>query len=79
MKKVEVTKQMFGICHMQVCCAEGVGDAEILAACNAENPSGTSGGWSRVIRQPTETERERGQGPVRCRDHEGRTHFLVAC
>jgi hypothetical protein len=72
MKRVEVTNPMVGICHMQVCTMADVTDEEILDVCNHENPSGTTGGWSQVIRS--------GEGePVTCREDNNRKHFLVAC
>jgi hypothetical protein len=75
MKRVEITRIFVGICHMQVCAVSGATDEEILAKCNADNPSGTSCGWCDVVRNPEEKER----APVACEEHQGRTHFLVAC
>lgn len=74
MKRVEITRSMVGICHMQVCVEKGATNAEILRVCNSENPSGTSNGWSKVIRG-----KKAEGGPVQCQDHKGRTHLLVSC
>lgn len=61
--------------YMQVCAVEDATDEEILLVCNRDNPSGTTHGWTDVIRE--ETERE--EGPGRCADYPGRLHFLVRC
>ena len=63
---------------MQVCALSDATDEEILAVCNSENPSGTSLGWCRVIRDLEEDETKQ-MLPVECEDHPGRTHFLVSC
>jgi hypothetical protein len=52
-----------------------------LSVCNSENPSGTSNGWSQVVRQAEEgslfqTEKSL---PVQCADDPGRLHFMVLC
>jgi len=75
MKKVEVTNKLLGICHMQVCAEKDASDEDILLVCNSENPSGTTNGWSVVIRASGKY----GPGPVQCSDHKNRLHFLVAC
>lgn len=77
--RVEVTRTMVGLCHMQVCAVVGATDEEILAVCNRENPSGTSLGWSRVIRANEEWLGEVGGGPIQCEKHADRQHYLVAC
>lgn len=80
MNKVEITRPMVGICHMQVCAENDANDEEILTVCNRENPAGTSNGWSRVIREPAGTDWEPDTyAPEKCEDHEGRKHFLVVC
>lgn len=73
MERVEITKTFVGIFHMQVCAEADVTDAEILAVCNRENPSGTTCGWASVVRE--------GEGaPVPCADDPlRRSHFLAAC
>lgn len=71
-KRIVVTNPFVGICGMQVCAPKDATDAEILAVCNHENPSGTSNGWSSVIRE--------GQGaPVPCSDDPEKMHFLAEC
>jgi len=78
--RVLVTRIMVGICHMQVCAVEDATDEEILATCNAENPSGTSNGWCNVVRKDSdEDDVFREQGPVPCEEMPGRKHFLVSC
>jgi hypothetical protein len=72
MARVIVTRFMVGICHMQVCAIADVTDEEILEVCNRENPSGTTAGWGKVIRE--------GDGKHRqCSDYPDRMHFLVEC
>lgn len=71
-RRVIVTKPMVGVCHMQVCAVADATDEEILDVCNRENPSGTTHGWSEVVRE--------GDGaPVPCADDPGRRHFLAVC
>lgn len=81
MNRIETTRPMVGICHMQVCAESDATDEEILAHCNCNNPAGTMNGWSSVIR--AQPEGFWGEGadltPKECADHPGRTHFLVAC
>jgi hypothetical protein len=72
MEKVVVTNPFVGICHMQVCADKSATDDEILSVCNRENPSGTSNGWSSIVKE--------GDGaPVVCADDPSRLHILVAC
>ena len=72
MEKIVVTNPFAGICHMQVCCEKDAADEEILRVCNQENHSGTSNGWSSVIRE--------GDGaPVVCAEDAERLHIMVAC
>ena len=82
MERVEVTRCMVGIAGMQVCCVSDATDEEILEVCNAKNPSGTSGGWSVVLRT------ERGEEsmysgktwlPVKCDKDPDRMHVIVMC
>jgi hypothetical protein len=81
MNRVVVTRAFIGICGMQVCACKDATDEEILSVCNSENPSGTSNGWSQVVRQAEEgslfqTEKSL---PVQCADDPGRLHFMVLC
>jgi len=62
---------------MQVCAMQDCTDDEILSVCNRENPSGTTLGWTQVVRK--NTEERSGIAPVNCGEIEGRVHFLVAC
>lgn len=72
MKRVVVTRQMVGICHMQVCAVNDATNDEILSVCRRENLAGTENNWADVIRE--------GEGaPVPCDDDPERTHFLVVC
>ena len=75
MDRVVITKPIQGICHMQVCAVADATDDEILAACNRDNPSGTSNGWGCVHRHDS----DQGQGPVTCADDATRLHILVSC
>ena len=80
MKRVEITRGIVGICHMQVCVEADASDEEILAVCNAENPSGTSLGWTTVYRKPSsEDSLLKDSGPVTCAGDSKRLHILVAC
>jgi hypothetical protein len=74
MKRVIVTLPMVGIAGMQVCAVASATDQEILEVCNAENPAGTSKGWSQVLRDPADS-----QAPVVCASHPDRMHFIVYC
>lgn len=70
--RVHITRPVLSVCHMQVCAVSDATDDEILEVCNRMNPSGTSNGWSEVVRS--------GHGaPVQCEDESWRTHFLVVC
>jgi len=65
---------------MQVCAVDDATDEEILSCCNKENPAGTTGGWQSVIRQPDGSfGREKNKAPVKCAEHNDRTHFLALC
>ncbi len=75
-ERIIITKAMHGIAGMIVCCVKGVKDKEILDFCNVNNPSGTRGGWGKVIKK----DKEHPQcEPVACQDVKGRTHFIVTC
>lgn len=75
-KKVIVSRPVVGITAMQVCADAEATDEEILAVCNAENPSGTAGGWLEVAREDYKHENAR---PSVCDDDPNRRHFLVIC
>lgn len=78
--KIEVTKCMVGICHMQVCAHKDATDDEILEVCNRENPAGTSNGWSGVHREADpEDSFWKLPGAVQCADDPDRLHILVSC
>lgn len=76
MGKVEINRFFLDLCHMQVCAEAGATDEEILDACNALNPSGTTLGWTRVIRDDPEYP---NRNPVTCATNPKRVHFLVTC
>lgn len=81
-ERVMVTRSMVGIFAMQVCAVDDATDEEILAVANRDNPSGTRGGWSKVIRKPGDVspDAEGNTGiPVPCAEVKGRTHFLCVC
>lgn len=71
--RVQVTRAVLGIAHMQVCAVKDATDEEILGVCNQENPSGTTSGWTRVHREGAL------YGPVGCKDHSDRLHIIVGC
>jgi hypothetical protein len=73
--RIETTRSFVGICHMQVCADPDVTDEELLHHCNINNPSGTTGGWSFVVRQGGEKE----QKPTQCESDKNKMHFLVGC
>ncbi len=81
--RVVVTRGMVTICHMQVCAVADATDEEILTVCNRENPSGTTSGWSQVIRTAPEDSELWGPGealaPKPCADDPTRLHILVVC
>lgn len=66
---------IYAFCYMQVCVRKGVSDEDILRVCNADNPSGTSNGWTRVIR----ADEDHWPGPTQCADQCDREHILVLC
>jgi hypothetical protein len=70
--RVVISSLFINIYTMQVCCVEDATDEEILACCNTDNPSGTTCGWARVVRD--------GEGkPGPCEKYPGRLHILVTC
>lgn len=75
--RVEVSRCMCGIVHMQVCAVKDATDEEILAVCNRDNPAGTSHGWSTVCHADDEFWGK--VGSVQCEDDAERMHFMVAC
>ena len=79
--RVVVTALFINICTMQVCAIADATDEEILAVCNQQNPSGTSNGWSEVIRVADEDNmfKNANKLPVRCDDNPERMHFLILC
>lgn len=82
MKRVEIANPFVGICHMQVCAVPDASDDEILALCNCENSSGTTNGWSTVIREnhpPSELWPIDRIKPINCPQYKGRKHFVVWC
>ena len=76
MDRIVVTKVFHGIFSMQVCAEKDVSDDEILVVCNDQNPSGTTNGWSKVVRNDKE---HPNCNPVKCDDDSSRLHFLVNC
>lgn len=78
--RVVVTRFWCGICGMQVCAVPDATDKEILEVCNRENPSGTSNGWSIVIRKLDDASQlSEKQLPGPCADFPERIHYLVVC
>ena len=80
MNRVEITRAMIGLTAMQVCAEQDATDKEILETCNAQNPSGTRGGWSQVIRRTNKkTGMKKRHLPIQCKEYKDRKHFLVIC
>lgn len=78
MERVVVSRPVTeNITAMQVCAEVDATDEEILEVCNKDNPSGTTNGWTRVVRGAGEG--MVGALPVICADDPGRTHFFVLC
>lgn len=77
MDKVVVTRGIVGLCHMQVCAHKDATDEEILAVANQENPSGTSNGWSTIVREVSEFWGDKR--PVKCADDPERIHYMLSC
>jgi len=73
--RVTVTRPIIGICHMQVCAAKDATDEEMLEVANAENPSGTTGGWSKVLRDKQNPD----AAPCVCGNDPERMHFILQC
>jgi hypothetical protein len=76
MRRVEITRPVMGLCQMQVCAVHEATDQEILEVCNRENPSGTTYGWVKVIRNDSDYP-QCNPGP--CAQYPERTHFLILC
>lgn len=72
--RVLISRAVVGITSMQVCCVNDVTDEEILEVCNRENASGTSKGWTTVIRKEGQQ-----NSPITCESYRNRTHFIVQC
>jgi len=79
MNKVEVTREMIGLCYMQVCAEKDATDEEILQVCNSENPSGTTNGWVKVIRDIEDDKYAENMVPGVCANDPERLHFLIVC
>lgn len=78
--RVIITRPVLGAVHMQVCATSDATDVEILDVCNRENPSGTSAGWTAVIRKPDGSMFQTpNTAPKQCAEDPSRTHFLVIC
>ena len=81
MNRVEVTRAFHGFTRMQVCAEADATDEEILATCNAANPSGTTNGWTSVVRAvvPGDDTQQPEHMPTPCGRVPERLHFLVQC
>jgi hypothetical protein len=79
--RVIVSSPFVNIVTMQVCAMADASDEEILEVCNRENRSGTSNGWSEVLRvaEPESMFKDENKLPVTCSDNPDRKHFLVLC
>ena len=74
--RVIVTRHIIDACHMQVCAVKNATDKEMLEVANAENPAGTTGGWSTVLRDNKNTLKT---APVECNNDPERIHFILQC
>jgi hypothetical protein len=81
MPRIEVTRPIMGICHMQVCADADASDEEVLAFCNRENPAGTSNGWSHIIRENAADGfwSDCDLAPKACANDPRRLHLIIAC
>ena len=81
MSRVEVSRAFHGLARMQVCAEADATDEEILATCNAANPSGTTNGWTCVVRAvvPGDDTKQPKHMPTPCGSYPERLHFLVQC
>lgn len=75
-ERVMIVKNFHGICHMIVCVEKDATNDEILEMCNRENPSGTSLGWCKVVREENE---DPNRNPVPCDEIDNRLHILIGC
>lgn len=74
MERVIVTRPIIGLVAMQVCAINEATDEEVLRVANKVNPSGTTMGWTRVVR-----ETDVSDSPVTCADDAGRVHLILYC
>lgn len=72
MDNITIERPWMGLYHMQVCCKKESTNEEILECCNKENPSGTSLGWTTVVRSGDNK-------PGQCKNYPGRLHIIVSC
>lgn len=73
MDRVIVARPWVGL-FMEVCAEKDATDQEILRLCNQRNPSGTTHGWMKVIRNGSYRAK-----PIVCPEDPNRMHFIVAC
>ena len=84
LEDVVIVNPLLSFMGMIVCVKDGLEDDVILKQCNRLNPSGTSGGWSVVVRTVEQSFFQDDDGqpsdlPVPCDTYPGRTHFVVLC
>lgn len=77
MDRVVITRAIVGPCHMQVCAHKDATDEEILTLANRLNPSGTSNGWTAIVRELSEFWGDKR--PVKCQDDPERIHYMLSC
>jgi hypothetical protein len=74
--RIVILNPFHGLCGMRVCVEKDATDEEILLVCNRENPSGTTVGWSEVIRD----DKDRPDlNPLVCAEDPNRLHIIVSC
>ena len=76
MEKAIILSPFHGLASMVVCVQKDMTDAEILAFCNQENPSGTTNGWAKVERNNVEYPK---RNPVVCDQDADRLHLIIDC
>lgn len=64
-----------GIAYIRVCAPSNATDEAILDYCNKTSPSGTTNGWTTVVR----AKEPEGMAPVTCASDVDRLHLLVGC
>ena len=78
MEKVIQTVAFVNIYTCQVCAEKDLTDEEVVQLLEESNPTGTSNGWSSIVREVTDVFDESCM-PKPCADYPDRMHYLVTC